>query len=48
MLYLNEPLQLIEAQVESVKSELEEVPHPVVEHDLDEDAKRLFLRHLQG
>lgn len=48
MIYLNKPLQLIEAQVEGVESELEQIPHPVVEHDLDEDAKRLFLRHLQA
>lgn len=47
MWYLDESLQLVEAQVESVEAQLEQISQAVVEHDLDENAERLLLRHLE-
>lgn len=44
--YLHESLKLEKLAVQILEVLLEKVPEPVVEHDLDEHAEGLLLRHL--
>lgn len=44
--HLHESLKLEKLAVQILKVLLEKVPEPVVEHDLDQHAEGLLLRHL--
>lgn len=46
--YLHEPLELEELAMQIFKVLLEEVPEPVIKHDLDQHAESLFLWHLRS
>ena len=45
---LQEPLQLVELEVQLLKALLEEVAHAVVKHDLGQYTECLLFRHLKG
>lgn len=44
--HLHESLELEKLAVQIFKVLLEKIPEPVIEHDLDEHAESLLLRHL--
>ena len=46
--YLDEHLELVDADTELRHGRLKHLPHPVVLHQFDEDGERLLLRHLRG
>jgi len=46
MKYLNESFQLVELEVKLLKALSEQVPQPILVHDVDEHAERLLLGHL--
>ena len=44
--YIEKACELIETEMERIKSQLEKIPELIVEHDLHQRTERLFFRHL--